>query len=370
MKYTKFLSVLIFFLAGIILTGQGCLGGGSAATNVATGMFRSDDKGETWKETNALPGAKAIKSLNNLKVYRFFTDPSDPDAVYVTTRSQGVYYSYDRGDTWHEIEPLSGKFIYSLSVDPKNKCILYATDGASIFKTIDCSRTWTTMYSEVRGNTEIESVAIDYANSQVVYAALNNLQDNSGDVLISSNAGDSWQIIKHITNTSVSLLVTDPLTPRRIYVVGTGTGAGLFRSDDGGITWKDITAGLQKFPGNLDFHRLALHPGKKDTLFWISKYGILRSDDAGVTWTEYRLTISPGSADIYTFGINPQNDNELYFTATVAGQNDNGTTRFYKSLDGGKNWSAKKLPTATVPVTLYLHPKEPNVLMLGFTTLK
>jgi photosystem II stability/assembly factor-like uncharacterized protein len=346
MKHFKVVSFFSILLTGLLLTGQSCIiGGNSTGQNVlTTGVFRSDDKGDTWKESNALPTSKGIKSLNTTKIYRFFTDPSDPDALYATTHNQGVYYTYDRGDNWHDIPDLAGKFIYSMSVDPKNKCIIYATDGVGIFKTVDCARTWTTAYSEVRPSQEIESVAVDYGNSQIIYAALTGGETAGGDVLISSDAGKSWQAIKHI-NTNVNLLVADPLTPRRIYVVGVGPNGGLVRSDDAGVTWKDVSTGLEKFPGNLDFRRLIVHPSKKDTLFWISKYGILRSNDAGVTWTEYHTTLSPGSVDIYAFGINPLNDNELYFTATVAGQNDNGKTRFYKSVDGGKNWSAKNLPT-------------------------
>jgi photosystem II stability/assembly factor-like uncharacterized protein len=369
MKYHKSLSLFAFLVVGLMLTGQSCLTGGTAQASAATGMFRSDDKGETWKETNAFPTAKGIKSLNTLNIYRFFTDPSDPDAVYATTRGQGVYYTYDRGDNWREIPALANRFINSLVVDPKNKCTIYATDSAMIYKTVDCARTWTTVYSEVRSTIKIQSVAVDFGSSQVLYAALSGGPELGGDVLISSDAGKSWQAIKHI-NFDVTLLATDPLSPRRLYVVGIGQNAGLVRSDDAGVTWKDITTPLQKFPGNLEFRRLVLHPSQKDTLFWISKYGILRSNDAGVTWTEYKLIPSPGSVDIYSFGISPISDNEIYFTATIASENDNGKSYFYKSVDGGKNWSTKKLPTGTVPSTMYLHPKEPNVIMLGFTSLK
>lgn len=370
MKQSKFLFVITGLLLTIVLTGQSCLAGKTTTQSNATlGMFRSDDKGENWREANALPTAKGVKSLNTLKVYRFFTDPSDPEAIYVTTRGQGVYYTYDRGDNWREIPDFAGKFIFSMAVDPKNKCVIYATDGVSIFKTTDCSRTWNIIFSEVRASIEIQSVAIDYGNSQVVYAAMTGGETLGGDILISSDAGKSWQNIKHI-NMDVTLLVTDPLTPRRLYVIGRGSNAGLVRSDDGGITWKDLTLGLQKFPGNLDFYRLIMHSNKKDNLFWISKYGILRSVDAGVTWTEYKLTVSPGSINIYSFAINPTNDNELYFTGTDGAQGEDGASRFYKSADGGKNWITKKLPTTFPPVAMYIHPKEPNMLMLGFTSFK
>jgi photosystem II stability/assembly factor-like uncharacterized protein len=62
--------------------------------------------------------------------------------------------------------------------------------------------------------------------------------------------------------------------------------------------------------------------------------------------------------------VNPQNDNEIYYTATIG---DRST--FYKTLDGGKNWITKKLPSGQIPVYLRVHKKNASVLFLGFTSL-
>jgi photosystem II stability/assembly factor-like uncharacterized protein len=111
-------------------------------------------------------------------------------------------------------------------------------------------------------------------------------------VLVSTDAGDSWQAIKRLPF-EVESLVSDPLVPRRIYVASYDQG--LVRSDDAGVTWKDLRKPLEKFTDANKFFRLYVHPTKKDTVFWISKYGILRSADAGVTWKELPLITPPGS---------------------------------------------------------------------------
>lgn len=357
---SKFAVSLLGTLALVLITsGAGCLGAAvTSAPAGPTGMFRTEDKGEKWTEINALPTAKGVQSLNSLKVYRFFTDPSDPDALYVATRGQGLYFTYDKGTTWQTAPDLANRFIYGVAVDFKDKCTIYVTDGAGIFKTTDCTRTWKTVYTNELATDKVISLAIDYGNSQLLYAAT-----RSGTILVSSDGGNSWQVIKHLPF-EVEYLTSDPLAPRRIYVAGYEDG--LVRSDDAGVTWKDLRKPLEKYTDAKKFYRLVVHPGKKDTVFWISKYGILRSEDAGVTWKELSLITPPGSVNIYTFAFNAANDSEIYYTGTLLGDNnDHIQSTFYRSVDGGKSWTTKKLPTSAIPIAAYLNPG--GTLMMGFT---
>jgi photosystem II stability/assembly factor-like uncharacterized protein len=355
----KRLSILVFFVSALLLTGASCIQT-SGSGNTAMGMYRSDDKGDSWKQISALPTPKGVQSIAGVRVYRIFTDPSDPDAMYLGTRGQGMYYSYNNGDSWQAAEALGGKFIYSVAVDPKDKCTLYVTDGGNIYKSTDCSRTWKSVFVESLPAELIKAVAVDYGNPQTLYAAL-----QGGDVLLSSDGGASWQTIKRLPF-QIEYLTSDPKAPRRIYVAGAADG--LVRSDDGGVTWKDLRQPLEKYTDNKIFNRLILHPSKPNTIFWISKYGILRSDDAGANWQELRLITPPGTVNIYGFGINPLNENELYYTGTILGEkNAHIRSTFYKSVDGGKSWTTKKLPTNTIPVAIYIHPLKPEMVFMAFT---
>lgn len=351
---------LLSIVATLLLTGASCInisGGGTAAAG-PMGTFRSSDKGETWQQTNALPTATGVVSVAGVRVYKLFTDPSDPNAIYMGSRGNGLYYTYDRGDTWHQADQLKGLFIYSVAVDPANKCVIYVTDGARIAKSVDCNRSWKVVYTDLNSR-GIRSITIDPFQSQNVYASL-----LSGDVIKSGDAGAGWRVIKTFNN-SLQYITMDPLTPGRIYVAGVDSG--LARSDDNGATWHGLTGGLQNYNDSLYFYRLILHPKKRDTLYWLSKYGILISRDAGQSWTDLKLLSPPGSVNIYSFGVNPNNDKEMYYVGTILGENASSRSTFYKTTDGGNNWVTKKMPTNTVPVSLLVHPDDNAVLFMGFT---
>jgi hypothetical protein len=163
-------------------------------------------------------------------------------------------------------------------------------------------------------------------------------------------------------------LQIDPLTPARIYVAAES--GGLFRSDNAGLDWVNLNEGLNKFNDSKKFFRLALNPAMPDGIFWISKYGILKSDDAGVNWTDLRLLTPPGAVSIYGFAVNPNNQNEIYYTGSILDDKNNPVkSTFYKSSDAGLTWVTKKLPTGSIPVVIKVHPQKDNILFMGFALL-
>lgn len=357
----KFIS-LFAVLGMLILTGASCiqLGGTTAGP---MGVFESTDKAESWKAVSAYPTNQGVKSIAGIKVFRLYNDPSDSNAIYLASRGQGLFYTYDNGQNWQSVPVFNNAFVYGLAVDPTDKCTIYVSDGPHIFKTTDCSRTWKIVYTEERTSERLVSLAIDFGDHNVIYGAL-----LGGDIMVSKDAGKSWRITKRF-GFNLQYLTTDPLTPKRIYVASYRNG--LFRSDDIGETWTDLTLGLDSFSDSRVFNRLVLNGGQKNSLFWISKYGIVRSDDAGLTWTELKLLTPPGSVNIYAFAINPKNQKEIYYTGTILGEkNVHVRSTFYKSVDGGVNWVTKKLPTNTIPTHLMLHPDNGARLFMGFTTLE
>ncbi|MFA6547387.1 MAG: hypothetical protein WCT11_00370 [Candidatus Magasanikbacteria bacterium] len=353
--------LLLALIVGLLTTGAGCLQFG-AQTVGPMGMYQSIDKGDTWKPITAFPTVAGVKSIATLKVYRVHTDPSDPNAMYLATRGQGLYYTYDNGVSWQVAPAMAGKFIYGLAVNPKNKCNIFVSDGQHIFKTEDCLRTWKNVYTEERPDQRVVSLAVDYGTSTTVYAA-----ELGGDILVSNNLGVSWRVTQRF-NFQLQYLVADQFTPGRVYVAAYTDG--FYRSDDSGLTWKNLSAGLDSFADANRFYRLVLNPGKKDSLFWVSKFGILRSDDAGTTWVDLKLITPPGSVNIYAFDINAKNQNEMYYTGTILGEkNVHVRSTFYKTTDGGKNWITKKMPTNTIPVSILINPTKENVVSMGFAIL-
>ncbi len=346
----------------LITTGQGCIKLSGSTQQGPMGMYQSADKGESWLPIMAVPTVAGVKSISGIKVYRLHTDPSDPKAIYLASRGQGLYYTYDNGQSWQSASSLGSIFVYGLAVDPKDKCNVFVSDGAHIFKTEDCLRTWKTVYTEERSDQRVVSLAVDFATTSTVYAV-----ELGGDVLISNNDGRSWRVTKRF-GFQIQYIVADQFNPGRVYAAAYN--GGLYRSDDSAKTWKDMSAGFDAFADAYKFYRLVLNPAKKDSIFWVSKYGILRSDDAGATWTDLKLITPPGSVNIYAFDINSKNQNEMYYTGTILGdKNVHVRSTFYKTTDGGKNWVTKKLPTNTIPVSLLINLEKDNVVSMGFFTL-
>lgn len=344
----------------IALTGASCIT--TKTQSKPVGVFRSENKGDKWEQVSILPTPQGVKSIAGVKVYRIFEDPSDPNAFYLGTRNQGLFYTYNNGDSWQSVDAMEGKFIYALAVDPKDKCNLFASDGSHIYKSTDCSRSWEMIFTEERPDQRFVSIGIDGEDSKIIYAA-----QLGGDVLMSRDGGGSWQTIKRF-NFQLQDLIIDHKTPKRIYVASYRNG--LYRSDDGGANWLDMNKGLESFQDSKVFYRIVLNPAQKDSFYWICKYGILRSDDSGVNWTDLKLLTPPGSVAIYGFAVSPKNQKEVYYTGTILGEkNQHVKSTFYKTSDGGLTWVTKKLPTNTIPVMIKVNPTKDNVLLMGFAVL-
>ena len=354
-------SKFILTLSGIafvfLLTGASCVSFSSNQTGTTgpAGMFVSTDKGESWQQTSALPKAEGVKSISGVSVNRLYEDPQDPRALYVTTPSNGMFYSFDDGKTWQQPEgPLSSGFVYAVAVHPKNKCVIFASNGREVFRTDDCLRSWTKVDSELRSDVSVRTLAFNPFPPYQIFQGKTN-----GDILQSFDSGNGWQMVKKFNKRLVNLIAS-PLKENLLYAIMKEDG--LYRSEDGGASWVSTKDKLKKLSGGLEYRRFALHATKPDTVFWISTYGILRSDDRGDNLTAMNLITPPGSANIYGFAVNPQNENEVYYVGTIGNR-----SLFYKTVDGGKNWTTKKVPSGQLPTVLRVHPKQTNVIYMGFS---
>lgn len=348
---------LSLFVGVFLLTGAGCSVSGqkTATTTGPGGVFTSIDKGETWKQTALFPTVDGVKNLQSVSVFDFIEDPVDPNTFYWATRGNGLFYTTDGAKSWSRANaPLNKGFIYSVAIHPQDHCTVYVSNGKQVLRSTDCLRSWSEVYREARAD-NVRTVAINpFAPFQVM------LVKEKGDILQSADAGVSWEIITRMKRTTLINLIADPMKEGRWYVASRDKG--LFRSDDGGQTWQDLNKGLRKYPGATTYRDFSVYSTKENVVYWISTYGILRSEDAGETWTPFELITPPGSAKIYAFNVNKQNEKEIYYTATIGVR-----STFYKSIDGGKSWITKKLPSAQIPTSLRLDPKDENVVYLGFT---
>jgi len=292
--------------------------------------------------------------------------PGQPYVYYVGAASGGIFKSTDGGIHWDPIfdsQPVSS--IGSLAVAASDANVIWAGTGESyirshisvgngIYKSLDAGKTWTAMGLEKTGR--IGNVIIDPRNPDIVLAcALGHAygpQPERG-VFRTTDGGKNWEKVLFVDeSTGCSDMGMDPNNPRILFAgmwqleihtygrTSGGPGSGLFKSTDGGVTWKRLEGhGLPKPPVG----RIAVRVAQKDSnrVYALIETGdgvplegktsqsgqLWRSDDGGENW---QLVNSDrqirGRTHYYTREeISPDNENEVYFFSAA----------FSRTLDGG-----------------------------------
>ncbi len=344
-------------LTALLFVGAGCISFGTSGqtqTGADGGLFKTTNKGDAWVQKTAIATATAEKkSASGVNVTTIVQDATDPNALYIGTTDNGMFFTYDGGESWQQPTQLTRGRIPSLAVHPKQKCTIYVAIENKLLKSDDCSRTWSVVYLDSRVDKQTTVVALDATNSQTVWIA-----NNSGDVLRSTDGGASWVSVKSFANPVLRLALHNS-DNRRMFVATKS--AGVWRSDDAGTTWKDLRPNYAKFSGANDFYDMALGVSDPNTMMIATKFGLLRSADSGATWQDLHLLTPPGTALIYSIAIDPKDVNMIYYGTS---------TTFYRSSNGGVNWVPKKLPGSRTATVLTVDRNNSSVVYLGVTKFK
>jgi len=345
---------LALIIGCLLFAGVGCISfqtGNTPSGGNDGGVFKTSDKGEIWAQKAAVStSGKEAKSIGGLNVVFITQDPQDPNAIYIGTTDNGMFYSYDGGESWSQPSQLSRGKVSSVAVDPKDKCTIYATSSNTLLKSTDCSRTWDVTYLDARPERRTTVVAIDHFNSDIVWTAT-----DGGDILKSFDAGKSWASVQTLKSPVLRLAMSVD-DSRRLFAATQRSG--LWRTTDGGDNWTDLSESYREFNGTNDFVDLALGISDPAVILHASKYGLIRSTDHGDTWESVELLTPPKSALVYTVALDPKDVNGIYYgTATT----------FYRSSNGGVNWIPKALPTTRTATALLVDSSNSNVLYMGVT---
>jgi photosystem II stability/assembly factor-like uncharacterized protein len=327
------------------------------------GVWKSDDAGRTWdplfqNDATASVGALAIAPSNPKVLY---VGTGQTDARYDIASGRGVYRSDDGGQTWQPRGLADTRAIGRIVVDPRNPdVVLVAALGhifgpnpeRGVFRSEDGGRTWLRALF-VDENTGAVDLAADPTDPSVVYAATWQVRNypwlayfhpergpGSG-VFKSTDGGKTWKRL------SGGEWPTGPLgriglaaaAGGRVYAVvvmrtragtlrrtgETSAGGGLFRSDDGGTTWKRVSQ--EDWLESDYFARLTVDPGNPDRVYAMGR-SVRRSDDGGRTFQIVKG--APGGDDYHSLWINPRQ------TDHMAVASDQGTS---VSVNGGRTWS-------------------------------
>ena len=291
--------------------------------------------------------------------------PGDPNVYYIGAASGGIFKTTDAGTTWEPIfDSQDVSSVGSLAIAPSDPNTIWAGTGESfirshisigdgIYKSTDAGKTWSHMGLEKTGR--LARIVIDPGNPNVVLAcAVGHAygpQPERG-VFRTSDGGATWKRVLFVDeNTGCSDIAMDPNNPRILYAgmwqlaihtwgrTSGGPGSGLYKSTDGGITWKHLTGhGLPNPPAG----KIGIAIAKKTSrVYALIETGdgvpfngkptgrgqLWRSDNDGETWltVSYDRQLQGRSAYYTRCAVAPDNENEIFFLSSS----------FSHSLDGG-----------------------------------
>src|SRR5262245_57239042 len=326
------------------------------------GVWKTDDFGRTWRP---IFDAQPTQSIGDIAVA-----PSDPNIVYVASGEglrrpdlsigNGIYRSNDAGGTWTFLGTLSdGQQIPQLAIDPADPDRLFAAvlgppfgpnEERGIFRSTDGGRSWTKVLY-VDANTGGYDVAIDPSRPAIVYATLfesrlapwedGNVYGAAGGVYKSTDGGDTWRkLSKGLPDNLLQANLARPRgQPKRLYLTfsttepseyGTNKGMGFYRSDNGGESWSKATddpRSAMKIGGG-DLPIAEVDPVDPDVVY---SCGIIlaKSSDGGKTWSSFKG--APGGDDYQNLWIDPGNHDTMLLSS------DQGTSI---TVNGGRTWSS------------------------------
>ncbi len=346
----------------LLFTGAQCISfsGGSSA-NADGGVYKSIDASDHWVGKNAIPSVSGTpRSMASVNILDMIVDPQDPNAFVIGTRENGIFYSFDAGESWNQVALLAKTGVNAVAIDPRDKCTIYAAVASGrIMRSVDCFRTFEEIYRDGARETQITDLQIDAFNPNRIFAATTR-----GILLRSDTSGRTWSVAQNFStgsnnNGTIMQLVMNPKESREMYVGITSQG--LWKSTDGGATWVDLTpklrtiAKLDAYP--IDFRGMAISPAAPRTLVILNGlFGMLRTTDAGDTWSQVKLLTEPGNVTLRALGLSPQSDKVIYYgTAST----------FYRTIDGGATWETNRMPTTRIPSVILVDGKDAKKVYMG-----
>ncbi len=372
----KMLGVLLFATAFVPV--DSFQGGGQAPAAAAPALG-----GLSWRSIGPAMFAGRVVDVAGV--------PGKPDILYVGSASSGLYKSINGGTTFEPVFETGGTLsIGAIAVQPDNPDVVYVGTGEGavrnsisfgdgLYKSIDGGKTWKLM--GLKDSERFGRIAIHPANPQIVLAAAMGHAfgpNTERGVFRSTDGGATWARTLFVNETTgASDVAIDPKDPNIVYAGmydylrqpwtfrSGGPGSGLYRSSDGGVTWKKLTDpalgnGLPgaKLVGRIGVSIHQANPNIVYALIEAQEAGVLwRSDDRGNTWkivsNERRINNRPF---YYTqVRADPVDPNRVY---TMSGS-------FNMSTDGGRTFGPSGGSMFGDHHALWIDPANPKRLLCG-----
>ena len=320
---------------------------------VGGGVWRTDNAGRTWEPVF---DDQPVASIGAIAVA-----PSNPDVLYVgsgeadmrsdISYGNGMYRSGDGGKSWTRIGLEDSRQIGRILVDPRDPNLVfvaalghaYGPNGErGVFRSRDGGKTWHRVLFRDE-NTGAIDLAFDPQSARTIFAALwqtrrppwNVYPPSSGPgsgLYRSDDGGDTWRPITGGGFPSEKLgrigLAFAPSDSRRVYAIVDAKEGGLYASADGGTTWKRASADARIWERGWYFGGVTVDPKDADTVY-VCDTAMYRSTDGGKTFVPIKG--APGGDDYHQLWIDPGDPRRMIVAS------DQGAV---VSLDRARTWSS------------------------------
>jgi photosystem II stability/assembly factor-like uncharacterized protein len=316
--------------------------------------------------------------------------PNQPNVFYIGVNNGGVWKTTDYGRIWTPIfddQPTGS--IGDLAVAPSNPNIIYVgsgeglqrpdlSTGDGIYKSTDAGKTW--QHLGLRDGQQVGSIIVDPKDANRLFVAVLGHPYGPNEergVYRSTDGGVTFQkVLYKDENTGAIQVEFDPKDSNIIYAdlwaarqgpwengAWQGPNSGLYKSTDGGNTWRQLTKGLPTFEQGLGRIGFAIAPSDSNRLYATVDAnpqlgGLYVSNDAGESWqrvnTDTRLWGRGG--DFAEVQVHPKNP-DMVFVSNIAA---------YRSNDGGKTFvSFKGAPGGDDYHRLWINPENPDIMLFA-----
>jgi len=318
------------------------------------------------------------------RIADFAINPNNHSEYYVGVASGNIWKTVNNGTTFTPIFDSYGSYsIGCIVIDPTNSNTVWCGTGEhnhqralgygdGIYKSTDAGKSWKNM--GLKDSRQIGGIVVDPRNSDVVYVACEgSVWGPGGDrgLFKTTDGGKTWKKIQTISeNTGINNIIMDPRNPdvlystseqRRRHVftkIGGGPETAVWKSKDAGETWVKLTKGLPT--GDVGGMGIAISPVNPDVLYIIAEAkkgqsGFFRSQDRGATWQRMSDYSSQGQY-FNTVVCDPKNVDKVYSLETVS----------KVSEDGGATWKSIGNNHRHVDDhAMWIDPKDTKHFMIG-----
>lgn len=323
-------------------------------------------------------------SVTSGRISDFAVNPTNFSEYYVATSSGGVWKTTNRGVTFEPVFDGEGSYsIGCVTIDPVNSSTIWVGSGENnnqrsvaygdgVYKSVDGGSSWKNM--GLKKSEHISQILVDPRNPDIIYVgAYGPVWSEGGDrgVYKSTDGGNTWKCVKSVSAfTGCNDLVMDPRDSRIIYAafhqrmrkvftyIGGGPESAIYKSMDGGETWNKLEGGLPS--GEIGRIGLDISMVNPDVLYAVveakeGKGGIYRSANKGVSWEKRSGSFTSGNY-YQEITCDPHNADKIYITDT-----------YYKvSTDGGKTVSnLGEINKHIDNHAIWVDPKDPNHFIVG-----